>query len=72
MLCTIVPSAIRGVLFGRNPKEHGRKSASNTGSITIFTAICTTRSFTVGMPNGRVFPGCPGFGICTRRTNELR
>ena len=62
-LVTIAPSAIRAVLFGRNPKEQGRKSASNKGSITSFTAICTTRSFTVGMPNGRVFPGCPGFGI---------
>jgi hypothetical protein len=62
-LCTIALSAIRGVFFGRNPNEQGRKSASNNGSITNFTAICTIRSFTVGMPNGRVFPGCPGFGI---------
>ena len=48
------------------------KSASNNGSITNFTAICTTRSFTVGMPNGRVFPGCPGLGMWTRRTNAAR
>jgi len=56
-------SAMRGVFSGRNPNEQGTKSASNKGSITNFTAICTTRSFTVGMPNGRVFPGCPGFGM---------
>jgi len=59
----MIPSAMRGVFFGRNPKEQGTKSASNKGSITHLTAICITRSFTVGMPNGRVFPGCPGFGM---------
>ena len=34
--------------FGRNPNEHGRKSASKIGSSTIFTAACTTRSRTAG------------------------
>src|ERR1700680_1367200 len=43
MLCTIALSAMRGVFFGRNPNEQGMKSASNNGSITNFTAICTTR-----------------------------
>ena len=33
---------------GRNPKLHGRKSASKTGSSTIFTAACTMRSRTDG------------------------
>src|SRR5215469_2262003 len=42
-------SAMRGVFSGRNPNEQGTKSASNNGSITNFTAICTTRSFTVGV-----------------------
>ena len=46
--------------------------AKLNGSITNFTAICVTRSLTVGMPNGRVFPGCPGLSMCTRRTNETR
>lgn len=52
--------------LGRNPNEHGRKSASNIGSRTSFAACWTTRSFTVGMPNGRIWP--VGFGISTRRT----
>ena len=34
--------------LGRNPKLHGRKSASKTGSSTIFTAACTIRSRTEG------------------------
>ena len=34
----------------------------------FFIAACTTRSFTVGMPRGRNFPGWPGFGMSTRRT----
>src|SRR5664280_3211067 len=34
--------------LGRKPNEQGRKSASNTGSRTIFAAVCTTRSRTVG------------------------
>ena len=33
---------------GRNPKLHGRKSASKTGSSAIFTADCTIRSRTAG------------------------
>ena len=54
-------------LVGRNPKLDGRKSASNTGSRTILAAVITTRSRTVGIPSGRVWPGRPGLGICTRR-----
>ena len=50
--------------FGRNPNEHGRKSASNTGSSTIFAACCATLSRTVGMPSGRLLPS--GFGMSTR------
>jgi hypothetical protein len=38
--------------FGRNPKLHGIMSASKTGSMTIFTAACTTRSRTAGMESG--------------------
>jgi hypothetical protein len=34
--------------LGRNPKLHGRKPASKTGSSTIFSAACTTRSRTAG------------------------
>ena len=41
--------------FGRNPKLHGRKSASKTGSSTIFTAACTIRSRT----GGTVTSYCP-------------
>ncbi len=58
--------------WGGTRNEQGRKSASNSGSITSFTAICTTRSLTVGMPNGRRRPGCPGLGIRTRRTEVTR
>ncbi len=59
--------AIWAERFGRNPKLDARKSASNTGSRTIFAAAITTRSRTVGIPSGRVWPGRPGLGICTRR-----
>ena len=38
--------------LGRNPKLHGRKSASKTGSSTIFTAACTIRSRTGGIDSG--------------------
>jgi hypothetical protein len=48
----------------------GRKSASKICSSTILRDCCTTRSVTVGVPNGRDFP--PGFGINTRRTGEGR
>ena len=50
--------------LGRNPNEHGRKSASNTGSSTILAACCATLSRTVGMPSGRLLPS--GFGMSTR------
>ena len=50
--------------LGRNPNEHGRKSASNTGSSTSFAACWATLSRTVGMPSGRLPPS--GFGMSTR------
>ena len=53
--------------FGRNPKLTGEKSASKTGSKTIFAAAMITRSRIVGMPSGRNSPGLPGLGMCTRR-----
>jgi hypothetical protein len=53
--------------FGRNPKLTGRKSASKIGSRTNLAAVMTTRSRTVGIPSGRVWPGLPGLGMCTRR-----
>ena len=40
---------------GRNPCEQSSKSASKIGSRISNTAACTTRSRTVGMPNGRSF-----------------
>ena len=56
--------------FGRNPYEHGRKSASKTGSSTALHAAWTTRSVTVGIPKLRSFP--PPLGIFTRRTGDGR
>jgi DNA-binding NarL/FixJ family response regulator len=47
---------------GRNPKLHGKKSASKTGSSTIFTAACTIRSRTGGIESGRCSV-VPGLGI---------
>ena len=47
---------------GRNPKLHGRKSASKTGSSTIFTAACTIRSRTGGIDSG----------LCSLRGPRLR
>ena len=37
---------------GRNPKLHGKKSASKIGSSTIFTAACTIRSRTAAIASG--------------------
>ena len=56
---------------GRNPKLHGRKSASKTGSSTIFTAACTTRSRTAGIDSG-LCSVVPGFGMNTRRAGNGR
>ena len=50
--------------LGRNPYEHGGKSASKTGSSTILAACWATLSRTAGMPSGRL-PPC-GFGMSTR------
>ena len=47
-------------------RRHGWKSASKIGSSTSFSAACTTRSVTVGMPNARSFP--LALGIITCRT----
>jgi len=60
-------TAIWAERFGRKPKLAGRKSASKMGSRTSFAAAMTTRSETVGIPRGRVAPGVPGLGMCTRR-----
>jgi hypothetical protein len=57
--------------LGRNPNEHGKKSASKTGSSTIFTAACTTRSRTEGIDNG-LRSSVPGFGMNTRRAGNGR
>src|SRR5829696_7940601 len=56
--------------LGRNPYEHGWKSASKTGSSTALHAACTTRSSTVGIPRLRSFP--PPLGIFTCRTGDGR
>jgi hypothetical protein len=57
--------------FGRKPNEHGSKSASKSGSITVFRAACTIRSRTVGIESGR--RSCePGFGMKTRRAGSGR
>src|SRR3990172_2662029 len=52
--------------FGLNPYEFSQKSASNTGSMTSFTAICATLSRMVGIPRGRSVPS--SLGIITRFT----
>ena len=57
--------------LGRNPNEHGKKSASKIGSMTIFTAACTTRSRIAGIDNGRCSAE-PGLGINTRRAGNGR
>src|SRR6266545_5522537 len=46
--------------LGRNPKLTGRNCASKMGSRTIFAAVMTTRSRTVGMESGRGAGGCVG------------
>ena len=46
--------------LGRNPYEHGRKSASNTGSSTSFAACWATLSRTVGT----VASYCPSLPCC--------
>jgi hypothetical protein len=48
-------------------------SASKTGSSTIFSAACTTRSRTAGIDNGLCSPaGAPGLGMNTRRAGNGR
>ena len=57
--------------FGRNPKLHGRKSASKTGSSTIFIAACTIRSRTAAIASG-LRSILPGLGISTFRAGSGR
>jgi len=57
--------------LGRNPKEHANMSASKTGSSTIFTAACTTRSATEGIESG-LCSDEPGLGMNTRRAGSGR
>src|SRR6266581_846769 len=57
--------------LGRNPKLTGRKSASKTGSSTIFTAACTMRSRTGGIESG-LCSLVPGLGMNTRRAGSGR
>jgi hypothetical protein len=54
--------------LGRNPYEHGWKSASKMGSSTALRLAWTTRSATVGIPSWRSLP--PAFGIITCRTSR--
>ena len=57
--------------LGRNPKLHGKKSASKTGSSTIFTAACTIRSRTAAIASG-LRSVLPGLGISTCRAGNGR
>ena len=45
-------------------------SRSKIGSITNLSAVCTMRSLTTGIPNGRILP--PPLGISTRRIGSGR
>ncbi len=56
----MVSSAMSALRRGRKPNDEALKPASKIGSMTSFTAICATRSFTVGMPSGRSFPSALG------------
>src|ERR1035437_3734730 len=66
----IASRASVALFFGRNPKLLASKSASKIGSITIFAAVCTTRSRTVGIPSGRCLPS--SFPMYCRLTAEGR
>ncbi len=55
--------------LGLNPKLHGIMSASKTGSSTVFTAACTTRSRTAGIESGLI-SAWPGLGMYTRRAGS--
>jgi hypothetical protein len=57
---------------GRNPNEHGSKSASKIGSMTILVAACTMRSRTAGIDSGLCSSGLPGFEMNTRRAGSAR
>src|SRR5262249_43531045 len=62
-------TALRGA-FRPFHQESGWKQGSTSGSSTIFTTVCATRSAMVGMPSGRVPP--LSFGISTSRTGGGR
>src|SRR6266487_4364089 len=62
----IASSASVALFFGRKPYEQVLKSASKIGSTTTLAAACTTRSRTVGIPNGRCVPSV--FGMYCRLT----
>ena len=72
---------------GRKPFEQFKKSLSQIGSSSIFSAICTTRSSIVGIPSGRCLPfvlgiqhrftGCGRYvlfrsSVCSVWTNACR
>jgi len=56
----------RGKRHSRWTRDFEGRSASKIGSKTNTAAVCTTRSRTVGMPDGLVLPF--GLGMCTRRS----
>ena len=55
------PAAPDGRSSGAGARPKSLKFASNKGSMTIFTAACTTRLVMTGMPSGRFTPSA--FGI---------
>ena len=58
--------------LGRNPKLHGRKSASKTGSSTIFAAACTIRSRTARNRKRPSAHRSPASGCGTRQAGKGR
>ena len=54
---------VLGAPFGRNPYEHGKKSASKIGSSTSFSAVWTTRSATVGTAVSYCLSCSDGLGL---------
>jgi hypothetical protein len=69
-MCWISAIASCARRFGRNPYEHGLKSASKMGSNTAFRAACTTRSATVGIPSLRSLPLALGISTCRTSTGR--
>ncbi len=58
------------------PRNAAHPAAAQSRRGNLFsnrlTAACKRRSSTSGMPRGRCFCGCPGFGMCTRRVGGTR